>query len=607
MKNSQSTSPPRTTAKASSTKAGLSQLLGRISPYFVRHKRRLLAGFAALLTVDAMQLTIPRILKRGVDLLATASASPAILLRYGLFIILLALSIIALRFIWRTAIIGFSRLLERGLRDSIFSHLLKMDITFFEKRTTGDIMAHASNDLSAIQMACGMGMVAAVDALVMSLAAVGFMLHINIQLTVLALLPMPLLAVCTRVLSGKLHTRFNTVQEQFSLLTEFSRSTLVSIRLIKAYTMESFQTRRFAQLGEKYVRSNLRVARIQGLMFPIATLTGNIGMLCVVYYGGLLVIREAITLGDFVAFMTYLYMLIWPMMAVGWVTNLVQRGLTSLRRIHSLLSATSSLPDIEAPAHPVITDTPVFRLNKLCFSYPSARHAALRNITLEFGPGIHGVTGRTGSGKSTLCKILTRLCPVEDNQLSFDGTDVNVLPLATIRAHIGYVSQEPVLFSDSITANIRLGCPDAGRAQIEDAARLAAIHDDILTLPQGYETIIGEKGVKLSGGQRQRLALARALITDRPVLVIDDGLSAVDVTTEQEILSGFRQQMKNKTVLIVSNRIKLLSMTDRTIILENGVVRHSGNHHELLQHSSFYQAMYEKQTREQEVGKGQAQ
>jgi len=569
-------------------------MMALLSSTYRKHRWRLLAGFGALLLVDFLQLIIPRIIRSGVDSLSSSTTTKPELLKLAVIVLLIALFVVILRFIWRYLIIGFSRLLERDIRNRIFSHILKMDAPFFEKRTTGDLMAHSSNDLSAVQMACGMGMVAAVDALVMLVAAIGFMLAIHPMLTFMALLPMPLLAVSTRILSSKLHKRFSVVQAQFALLTEFSRSTLVSIGLVKSYTIEQFQTDQFDDLGKKYVKANLRVAVIQGLISPVATLVGNIGMLMVLFFGGRLVIDGQITLGDFVAFVIYLYMLIWPVMAIGWVANLVQRGSASLGRIHELLSSSALVPDPDTP--PVANSGyPEFQFKKLSFCYPSATHPALRDITLEFGPGIHGITGRTGSGKSTLCKLLTRLYPVNDAQLFFAGHDVNLFPLTQIRSQIGYVSQEPILYSTTIAENISLGRPEATQEEIEKAARHAAIHKDILSFSKGYQTMIGERGVKLSGGQKQRLALARALLYDKQVLLIDDGLSAVDVQTEKEVFNGLKRYFAQKTVIIISNRTKLLSMTDRIIILADGQVESIGSHEQLLVENALYRSMYEKQ------------
>lgn len=574
-------------------------------PTFRRYRWRLLAGFGSLLFVDFLQLIIPRILKRGVDSLANKTAVSADLFHLGVVILSIGIFVVILRFLWRYLIIGFSRLLEQVIRDRIFAHTLTMDAPFFEKHTTGDLMAHSSNDLSAVQMACGMGMVAAVDALVMSIAAIGFMATIHPTLTVLALMPMPFLAVSTRFLSAKLHRRFTTVQEQFSLLTEFTRSTLISVGLIKAYTMEPFQTERFDKLGRKYVTSNLKVAAIQGLISPLATLVGSFGMLMVLYFGGQLVITKAISLGDFVAFISYLYMLIWPMMAIGWVANLVQRGLTSLRRIYSLVTSAPELPDPELASDIKLASEPNFRIENLNFRYSSATSPALQGINLSITPGIYGITGRTGSGKSTICKILARIYPVPDGTIFFRNHDVNSLPLDLVRQQLAYVSQEPILFSDTISANISLGLPQASQNDIIAAAQQAAIHDDIVELPGGYNTRIGERGVKLSGGQRQRLALARALLCNRPILVIDDGLSAVDVATEHEIFNSLKQHFQGKTVIVVSNRIKLLSMTDHIIILDEGEIVAEGRHSDLLLTNSLYRAMYAKQTKNEELDSGE--
>lgn len=577
-----------------SDSASFSTLLKLLSPQFKRHRLRLFFGFIALLSVDFLQLIIPRILKYGVDALSDDRATSTLLFKLGLIIIGIALLVVILRFIWRNLIIGFSRHLERALRNQIFNHIITMDQPFFEKRTTGDIMAHGSNDLGAVQMACGMGMVAAADALILSIAAIGFMIHIHPMLTVMALLPMPILAVSTRLLSGKLHQRFNKVQEQFSLITEFARSALISAKLSKAYTLENVQSGIFDRLGKTYVNANIKVALVQGTLFPAATLIGNLGLLAILLYGGRLVIREAISMGDFVAFITYLQMLIWPMMAIGWVTNLLQRGLTALRRIHSLISSEPELIDLpRVIPHGAIS--PAFSTKSLSFSYPSSDRNQLEDININVSSGIIGIAGRTGSGKSTLCKLLLRLYPVSDDSLFFGNHDVNSLSLNEVRSQIAYVSQEPVLFSDTIKANISFGVAEAQASDIERAARDAQLHDDIIGFSSGYETMIGERGITLSGGQRQRLALARALLCNRPVLVIDDGLSAVDTTTENEIAEILHQQLTGKTVFIVSNRIKLLSMTDNILILEEGRLVNEGTHEMLIKENEFYHSMYLKQ------------
>jgi ATP-binding cassette subfamily B protein len=573
----------------------LRPLLGLVAPIYARYRFRLVLGFSALLGVDFLQLTIPRYLKKGIDSLAGQTADSASLLLVSGSILATATAIVLLRFSWRTLIIGFSRRLENILRNRLFAHILNLDRPFFERRSTGDIMAHATNDLSAVQMACGMGMVAAADALVMSMAALFFMVHISLQLTLTAVFPMPLLAVSTWLLSGRLHKRFDLVQQQFALLTEFARNTMVSIRLIKGYTREQQLKKDFSNLSREYVRSNIRVAVIQGLLFPVSTLVGNTAMLLVLVFGGRMVISGAITLGDFVAFLTYLYMLVWPMMAVGWVTNLVQRGLTSLARIHELLSAQPLLGGRQSSVAEPAVRTYSFSLRRLHFTYPDGREPALADLSLDIDPGITGVAGATGSGKSTLCRLLTRQYPVDDDMLFFSGSDINRFALQTVRKHIAYVGQQPVLFSGTVADNIRLAVSDAPDSAVRRAAEMAAIDKDIRGMEKGYDTQTGERGLRLSGGQKQRIALARALLADRPILIIDDALSALDVDTEQQVINNIREYLQDKTVLIVSHRLKLLSCTDRIVLLEQGRVVDQGTHEELLGRNSFYQIMAAKQ------------
>ena len=550
-------------------------------------------GLLALLGVDFLQLCIPRILKHGVDTLSENTALQSDLLFLAILICIIGVLATILRFCWRYLIIGFSRHLERDLRKKIFTHVMAMDGSFFSRYSTGSIMAHTSNDLAAVQMACGMGLVAAIDALVMSVAAIGFMLSINVNLTLLALAPMPFLALATRMLSGRLHKRFDLVQEQFSSMTEFVRSSVSSIRLLKAYTLERSQSERFEKIGSEYVHSSIRVAIIQGLLFPVATLVGSCGMLLVLYFGGKLVMESTISMGDFVAFVTYLYMLIWPIMAVGWVANLSQRGLTSLRRIFLLLASRSQLPIVSARCD---LDVQEFDCKHLDFAYPGTEKLILKDINLHITPGILGITGPTGCGKTSLCQILARMFPVADNTLFAGSTDVNQLNPESVQELISYVGQEPLLFSSSITDNISFGAPQAKDQEIISAAKAAAIHEEIMNLHDGYDSKIGERGVNLSGGQRQRIALARALVCDRPIMIIDDALASVDTATEQQILHNIRPLLAGKTVLWVSQRIKQLSATDRLLILEDGSVTGLGSYEELCKTNVFLQDIRHRQS-----------
>jgi len=567
-----------------------------ILPYLKRYATRIIVGFLALISVDFLQLWIPRIIKNAVDDLQMGVATSNKLLVYGGYIIAIALAIAALRFIWRKLLLGFSRLLEMHLRNRMISHILTLDKTFFQRMTTGEIMALATNDLSSVQLATGMGMVAAVDALFMGMAAIGFMAFIDLRLTLIAVAPMPFLAILTRFLSSRLHRRFKRVQEQFSTLTEYVRSTFSSIRLIKAYNQEKEQAERFNNLGETYVRNNLRLAAIYGTLFPLSGLIGNLSLFLVLFFGGRMAINGTITAGDFVAFITYLFIMTWPMMALGWVSDLFQRGVTSLDRINALLE---ERPTLKAPEN-VKFSSPVrgtIAIKNLSFSYPNQQRPVLRNISLNIRQGLFlGIVGRTGAGKSTLCSLLARLYPVPAGRILFDDMDVNRLSLEAIRGAIAYVPQEVVLFSESVAFNISMGRKDATQEEIEEVARAAAIHEEISAMNNGYQTRIGERGVKLSGGQRQRLAIARALLLDRPIIIIDDGLSAVDMETEHAIIESIASYLKGHTCIIVSHRLAPLADADEIVVMEEGRIAERGTHSHLLEKSGFYATIYRQQT-----------
>jgi ATP-binding cassette subfamily B multidrug efflux pump len=577
------------------------QAIRLVFPFFRQYKLRLAIGFLSLLAVNGLQLVIPRIIKHAVDSLQSAEVSQASLLRYGIMIFGLAVCIAVFRFGWRFMILGFSRHLEKDFRNWLFSHLLTLDRIFFQRKTTGEIMALATNDLAAVQLAGGMGLVAFVDAFVLSIAALSFMAYIHPGLTLIAIVPMPLLALLTRFLSGRLHRYFRKVQEQFSRLTEFARTSINSIRMIKVYTLEENQTGRFDAMGKEYVQDNLRLARVHGTLFPVSGFIANSSMLLVLLFGGRLTINGSITIGDFVAFTSYLFMLTWPMMALGWVTNLFQRGVTSLQRIQNILEERSV---ISAPSNPQPVPEKIISITvaNLAFSYPGQHDPVLDAVSLDVQQGILGIVGKTGSGKTTLCHLLARLYPVETGTVLWNGIDVNNLDLAEVRKRIALVPQDITVFSDSVQSNITMGKPGASQEEIEAVARATAIHAEIDALPKGYATRIGEKGVKLSGGQRQRIALARALLSARPVIIIDDGLSAVDIETEHEIIRSIRPFIKDRVCIIVSHRLAPLAQADQLIVMEKGKIVTRGDHEYLLRENKFYSTIYEYQT--SRTGKG---
>jgi len=552
--------------------------------------------------VDLCQLFIPRVVKLSIDALKSGTIHPHELSRYGLTIIALAVGVAVFRYFWRNLILGFSRLMERDIREQLFSHLLTLDRPFFQKRTTGELMALATNDLAAVQLAAGMGLIALIDAIIMTGAVLVFMIYINPTLTLIALSPLPILAVLTKMLSNRLHKRFSRVQETFSELTELARSTVNAMRLVKIYSREVDQTANFDRLGRQYIKYNMQVATIQGLLFPVSGLVANGSLLLVVMIGGRMAIDNVITIGDFIAFISYLFMLIWPMMAMGWVTNLFQRGMTSLARIQAVLNERPIfINDGSVLPLPAVIDS--IELRGLNYIYAEQQTPVLQDITLTLSPGLFGLVGPTGSGKSSLCHLLARLYPVPEGSIFINGVDLNRIDINDYRRAVAYAPQEPFLFADTIAANISFGRPLASVQEVEAAARAVGIHDEILYFKNGYGSRIGEKGVMLSGGQRQRISLARAMLTQAPILIIDDGLSAVDGGTEQHIMSALIEYSRTKIVIMTSHRLAPLAQASQLAVLQDGRLTAVGNHQELLSQNDYYQAIYRKQT---EPGGGEA-
>ncbi len=569
--------------------------LNLIKPVFKNYRSRLFLGIVALIGVDFCQLFIPRLIKKAIDGLESTSITIDQLQVIAIYIVLLAIGVAVFRFMWRYLILGFSRFLERDIRQKIFTHLLSLDQNFFHKKTTGELMALSTNDLSAIQLACGMGLVSFLDAIFMSIAVVLFMIYINPLLTLLALAPLPILAFVTKILSRKLHIRFGKVQEQFSELTELARSTISSLRLIKVYTREKDLIEKFNKLGESYIDINVKVAAIKGTLFPLSSLIGNASLLLVVSVGGKMTINNTISIGDFVAFISYLFMMTWPMMAFGWVTNLFQRGITSISRVESLLEES---PLFKENIHSINLESNIRKISvsNLSYSYQQSSMTILKGINLTINPGITGIIGRTGSGKSTLCHLLARLYPVRDHSIHINDKDINSISINDYRSHIAYVPQEPLLFSDTIAFNISFGTQDADKQKIIEVARKACIHDEICSFEKGYNARIGEKGLMLSGGQRQRISLARAFLSDAEVIIIDDGLSAVDAKTEQHILRSLQEYSNNKIIILVSHRLTTLINAQLIAVFDNGKIVDQGNHQHLSMNNEYYRTISQNQS-----------
>ena len=570
-------------------------------PYFRRNLGILAIGVSSLLIVDLLQLFIPRVIKLAVDDLTRYQATSARLLSYAGMVLALALGIVVFRFVWRRCLFGHSRQVEEALRNRLFAHLQTLSSSYFDRANTGDLMAHATNDVQAVQLAAGMGLVALTDTLVLGTAAIGFMLYINPSLTLIALLPMPFIALFARTISKIFYERFQKVQASFSQLTERARENLAGIRTIKAYTQETAETKRFDQTGRNYIAANLRMVKISGMFSPMSLIFTNLSMALVLVIGGKLTILNTISVGDFVAFNSYLLLLTWPMMALGWMINLFQRGSASLGRIQTILNTTSEAAEIEEIPKKSFTQGDI-ESRSLTFTYPGSNLPALEDVHLSIKPGqLVGIVGRTGAGKSTLCQLLPRLYDTPPGQLYLEGEDIHRWPLDELRRAIAVVPQDPFIFADTVRANICFGNPDARTDEMIKAAEAAHLLDEILALPQQFDTILGERGVTLSGGQKQRLTLARALMLSTPLLILDDCFSSVDLETELAILANLRRYLKTRTTLIASHRLEAMRAADVIFVLEWGRLREQGSHDQLLAQKGIYAALYRRQKLEAEL------
>ena len=564
-------------------------------PYFVRHRLRILLGLAALISVDLLQLLIPRVIKFAVDHLTDMTATPSLLALAGVIVALLALGIGVFRYIWRRLILGFSRIVEEDLRNRLYAKLLALSPAWFLSRGTGDIMAHATNDLEGVRMASGFGLVALVDSLGLGLAAVIFMLWIDPGLTALALLPMPLVTILTRRLSGTMFSRYLGVQQLFGRMTEQVREYLAGIRVVQAHVREDLIIEEMDRIGRQYVSDNIRLTLVAGSMFPLMLMFTNMSLAVVFYFGGRLAIFGEISPGDFVAFISYLNLLTWPMMALGWVVNLVQRGAASLERINRVLDEE---PDIRDPADPVEPEDIQggLAVSHLTFHYEGREERVLDDLSLDLPAGrISALVGRTGSGKTTLLNLLPRLFEPPDGTIRLDGTDVKKMSLAALRGAMGYVPQDGYVFSGTVAENLAFGRPGASEEELAAAARAAELDEDIRAFPGGYRTELGERGLRLSGGQRQRLALARALVLDPPLLILDDTLSAVDAATEERILNNLARLRAGRTTVIVAHRLTSLKIADIIHVIERGRLIESGRHEELCCGDGYYARLHRLQ------------
>ena len=576
-----------------------------IKPYLLEKRLVIVLGLIFLITVDFLQLFIPRIIKWAIDDLTGYRIDKISLLIYALYIVGIAVLIGIFRYLWRRCLLGTSRRVEEGLRNRLFAHIQTLSASYFDKAKTGDLMAHATNDIQNVRMATGMGMVALTDAVVLGTAAIGFMLYINVKLTLFVLIPMPLIVFGARFFSKKMHRGYDAVQRAFSELTEVVRERFTGIRMIKAYNREQEASSRTESVSKDYVKKNLALVRITGSFSPMMILFSNISLAIVLFLGGRQTITFTITPGDFVAFISYLGLLTWPMMATGWVTNLIQRGKASLNRIDRIIQ---EKPTIDDPPEPVILKhvKGSIGLNSVTFSYKpygpsSGTSPVLDRIDLDIKQGsVLGIVGPPGSGKSTLLSLILRIYDVGEGSITLDGVDIRKIQISRLRSMISYMPQEPFLFAGTIRENITFDNQKTNGSKLIQVTEQASFSETVGTFPDGFETIVGEKGIVLSGGQKQRVALARMLLKDAAVMILDDPISQVDLKTGDEIVNTIRSMAGKKTIIIVSHRLSAIRFADRIISLDRGRITESGTHAELMKNNQYYAKTFRLQEVEEE-------
>ncbi len=579
-------------------------------------------GLVCVVLSSTFQLLAPWVLRYAIDDL-TRAVTEQKLATYAALILAVACVRAVFQFLMRRIIIGASREIEYDIRNAFFSRLQQMPLSYYQARRTGDLMSRATNDLNAVRMMIGPAVMYSASTILVFAVAIVLMTSIDGRLTLIALIPLPMVSISVKYFGSAIHKRFETIQAQLADLSAVVQEALAGVRVVRAYNQESHEIARFRAANDEYLRRNRVLIRLQGMFFPSMTLFLGFGALLVLWVGSREVIRGRITLGDFVAFNSYLVMLSWPMIAFGWVTNMLQRGMASWKRMMEVLDAAPDISD----AH--VTDTGrsvsltgAIEFRHLTFTYPGAERPVLENVSLRVEAGqTVAFVGATGSGKSTLISLLPRLYEPPPGTVFMDGVDVREIPLERLRGAIGFVPQEPFLFSEAIAGNIAFGVRPPKNTEehkpqknteehrfdpeleqrMESAAAVARLDKDVESFPRGYYTPVGERGITLSGGQKQRTALARALVVDPRVLILDDALSAVDTYTEEEILSRLKNVMRQRTSILVAHRVSTVRDADQIFVLDHGRIAERGHHDALVARNGLYAALYRKQLLEEEL------
>lgn len=568
-----------------------------------RYRRGYLAGAVFVVLSNALWVFLPQVVRSAVNDLTHH------LTRRGILYDALALIVLTFfrgvfLFLTRWVLIGISRDIEYDLRNDLLLSLERQSLSYFQEHRTGDIMARVTNDLNAVRMLLGPAIMYSANTLLFTVGALYFMLRISPWLTLLAFAPLPAASVLVQYLGRRIHARFERIQAMFSDITAQVQENISGVRLVRAFVQEQAEVRTFEQANREYVRRSMLLVRLMGMLWPTLEFLLGLSLVVVLLLGGREVLAHRISVGAFVAFNTYMLMLTWPVIALGWVVNIVQRGTASMVRIHEILVAVPSISDATLPAN-APAPSPVrgeIEFRDLSFSYGDGQRPVLRNINLKVPAGSSlAIVGPTGSGKTTLVSLLPRLYDVPRGMLLLDGRPIQDFPLETLRKAIGFVPQETFLFSVTIQENIALGAPNASVEQIIEAAKTASIYNEVMAFPHGLLTMVGERGITLSGGQKQRTAIARAIVRDPAILVLDDALSSVDTYTEERVLGALASVLRGRTTVFISHRVSTVRNADQIAVLVNGEIAEVGSHDELVARNGHYARLFEKQMLEEEL------
>ena len=584
--------------KQKARKAGIMDILR--SPYarqFIRkYKWSYIIGIVILIVIDLAQTEVPIIVGRVIDGIELRTIDHAGFVSAVVTMAVIALIVLAGRIGWRYCIFGAARKIERDMRNDLFSHLNTLPASYFHEHKAGEIMAYMTNDIEAVRMTFAVTIMMGMDALAIGLATVVKMVfEIDLRLSIVAILPMSLVAVVSTYVGREMHKRFTRRQEAFSKVADFVQEKLNGVKVIKAFVQEEKECLAFEKVNMESRTANIRDAKVQAFMFPFMHMIAGCSMAIAIAYGGYIAILGTISVGDFSAFVQYLTMLVWPIASIGRIINVVTHGSASLKRVEAVLHTESDIPDLlpageEAPLRGDI------RVEGLTFRYPGTEKDVLRDISFCVKRGeTLGIVGRTGAGKTTLANLLVRVDDPGENMIWIGGQEIHSVSLKTLRRTAGYVMQDNFLFSDTVRNNIAFGDHSKTEDEIIAAAKAACVHDNIMDFADGYDTMVGERGVSLSGGQKQRIAIARALILDPEILILDDAVSAVDTDTEEQILKNLHTLRAGKTNIIIAHRISTLQHADKIIVISDGTITEMGNHDELVAAGGFYAELYHRQ------------